>query len=250
MLGLVLVLFGVGWLLEALGVDVPWDIVFPAVLIGIGIMLVSSARSGAGQVGLIVAGIVLTILLVLGTAIDIPLGGGVGDRTVRPSAERIEPEYERGIGKLTLDLTEVAFGAIDVPARRSGQGRDRAAGRDRPGGCARPGGRPVGHRQREDLRSGGSRVRRGALRPRPHGGARDQARGDRRDRGGAHRPWLTPRLNRSALVAGVFFIAAGVVFLLERLGVWDVSLRVLGPVLLITLGVAIVLGGRAHPPPS
>jgi LiaI-LiaF-like transmembrane region len=57
-----------------------------------------------------------------------------------------------------------------------------------------------------------------------------------------------PGLNRSALVAGVFFIAAGVVFLLERLGVWDVSLRVLGPVLLITLGVAIVLGGRAHPP--
>lgn len=59
-----------------------------------------------------------------------------------------------------------------------------------------------------------------------------------------------PGLNRSALVAGVFFIAAGVVFLLERLGIWDVSLRVLGPVLLITLGVAIVLGGRAHPPPS
>ena len=51
-----------------------------------------------------------------------------------------------------------------------------------------------------------------------------------------------PGLNRSALVAGVFFIAAGVVFLLERLGIWDVSLRVLGPVLLITLGVAIVLG--------
>jgi hypothetical protein len=48
-----------------------------------------------------------------------------------------------------------------------------------------------------------------------------------------------PGLNRSALVAGVFFIAAGAVFLLERLGVWDVSLRVLGPVLLITLGIAI-----------
>ena len=115
MLGLLLVLFGVGWLLEALGVDVPWDIVFPLVLIGIGTMLVSSARSGAEQVGLIVAGIALTILLVFGTAIDIPLGGGVGDRTVRPSAEHIEPEYERGIGKLTLDLTQVAFGAIDVP---------------------------------------------------------------------------------------------------------------------------------------
>ena len=58
-----------------------------------------------------------------------------------------------------------------------------------------------------------------------------------------------PGLNRSALVAGVFFIAAGAVFLLERLGVWDVSLRVLGPVLLITLGIAIILGGRASWPP-
>lgn len=58
-----------------------------------------------------------------------------------------------------------------------------------------------------------------------------------------------PGLNRSSLVAGVFFIAAGAVFLLERLGVWEVSLRVLGPVLLITLGVAIILGGRAHRPP-
>ncbi|HET9250015.1 MAG TPA: DUF5668 domain-containing protein [Actinomycetota bacterium] len=59
-----------------------------------------------------------------------------------------------------------------------------------------------------------------------------------------------PGLERSALVAGVFFIAAGVVFLLERLGVWDVSLRVLGPVLLITLGVAIVVGGRSDRSPS
>ena len=115
MLGVVLLLLGVGWLLEALGVDVPWDVVFPAVLIGIGVTLVSSARSGAGQVGLVVAGVILTILLVVGTAIDIPLGGGVGDRTVRPSAQRIDPEYERGIGKLTLDLTDVDFGAIAVP---------------------------------------------------------------------------------------------------------------------------------------
>lgn len=59
-----------------------------------------------------------------------------------------------------------------------------------------------------------------------------------------------PGLSRSALVAGVFFIAVGVAFLLERLGVWDVSLRVLGPVLLITLGIAIALGGRAQPPTS
>ena len=114
-LGLVLVLFGVGWLLESLDVDVPWDVVFPAALIGIGMMLVFSARSGTGQVGLIVAGIVVTILLVLGTAIDVPFGGGVGDRSVHPTGARVEREYERGIGTLTLDLTDLDFDAIEVP---------------------------------------------------------------------------------------------------------------------------------------
>jgi len=114
-LGVVLVLWGVGWLLESLDVDVPWDVVFPALLIGIGVMLVFSARSGAGQVGLIVAGIVLTVLLVLGTAIDIPFGGGVGDRSVHPTGVSVDREYERGIGTLTLDLTDLDFDAIDVP---------------------------------------------------------------------------------------------------------------------------------------
>jgi predicted membrane protein len=114
-LGVVLALFGVGWLLESLSVDVPWDVVFPAVLIGIGVMLVVSARSGAGQVGLILAGIVLTVLLVLGTAIDIPFGGGVGDRSVHPMGVRVEQEYERGIGTLTLDLTDLDLDAIEVP---------------------------------------------------------------------------------------------------------------------------------------
>jgi hypothetical protein len=114
-LGVVLVLFGVGWLLESLAVDVPWDMVFPAVLIGIGVMLGVSARSGAGQVGLIVAGIAVTVLLVLGTAIDVPFGGGVGDRSVHPTGVRVEREYERGIGTLTLDLTDLDLDAIEVP---------------------------------------------------------------------------------------------------------------------------------------
>jgi predicted membrane protein len=114
-LGVVLALFGVGWLLESLSVDVPWDVLFPAVLIGIGVMLVVSARSGAGQVGLILAGIVLTLLLVLGTAIDVPFGGGVGDRSVHPVGVRVEREYERGIGTLTLDLTDLDLDAIEVP---------------------------------------------------------------------------------------------------------------------------------------
>jgi hypothetical protein len=50
--------------------------------------------------------------------------------------------------------------------------------------------------------------------------------------------------NRAALAAGVFFIAAGVLFFLDRLGVFELELRVLAPALLIALGLAILLGGR------
>jgi hypothetical protein len=50
--------------------------------------------------------------------------------------------------------------------------------------------------------------------------------------------------NRAALVGGSFFIVAGVLFLLDRLGAFDLELRVLAPILLIALGAAVLLGGR------
>lgn len=53
-----------------------------------------------------------------------------------------------------------------------------------------------------------------------------------------------PGPNRTALVAGIFFIVAGAVFLLERLDVFDLKLRFVWPFLLIALGVAVLLGGR------
>ena len=50
--------------------------------------------------------------------------------------------------------------------------------------------------------------------------------------------------NRRALVWGLFFIAAGIAFLLDRLDVWTLRARYVLPVLLIVLGAAILLGGR------
>ena len=50
--------------------------------------------------------------------------------------------------------------------------------------------------------------------------------------------------NRSAIVWGLFFIAAGIAFLLDRLDVWTLRGRYVVPVLLIVLGAAILLGGR------
>lgn len=56
---------------------------------------------------------------------------------------------------------------------------------------------------------------------------------------------MTDRDGRSSLVMGLFFIAAGVVFLLDRLDVWELRARYLLPLLLIALGVALLLGGRS-----
>jgi hypothetical protein len=103
---------GVGWLLGALGVDVRWDLVLPAALILIGGLLIIMARSGAGQGGLITAGVVLTIVLLIGTAFDVPFTGGVGERTVRPTGGVIDRDVELGVGELTFDLTGVDFATI------------------------------------------------------------------------------------------------------------------------------------------
>jgi cytochrome c oxidase subunit IV len=50
--------------------------------------------------------------------------------------------------------------------------------------------------------------------------------------------------NRAAVVWGIFFVLAGLAFLLDRLGVWNLRARYLVPLLLIALGVAILVGGR------
>jgi Cell wall-active antibiotics response 4TMS YvqF len=110
--GLVLLGIGAGWLLEALGVDIPWDLVLPSVLIAIGGLLIITARSGAGQGGLITGGVVLTIVLLVGTAFDVPFTGGVGERTVRPTELVMDREVELAMGELTFDLTEVDFATI------------------------------------------------------------------------------------------------------------------------------------------
>ena len=110
--GLVLLGIGIGWLVEALGVDVPWDLFLPGALVAIGGMLIFTARSGAGQGGLITAGVVLTIVLLIGTAFDVPFTGGVGERTVRPTGGVIDRDVELGVGELTFDLTGVDFATM------------------------------------------------------------------------------------------------------------------------------------------
>lgn len=117
--GLLLVLFGVGWLLEVLDViDFPWDVLLPIALILVGVAIVLASRSGARPGGLIAVGIVLTGVMVIGSAIDFPLGGGVGERLERPATvSELRDEYVLGIGQLTVDLTDLSAGALGADAR-------------------------------------------------------------------------------------------------------------------------------------
>jgi hypothetical protein len=114
--GAVLVLIGVGWLLEALGVtDVPWRLLLPAALILVGLALTLGARSGRHG-GLVAVGVVLTLAVLFAGAIDIlsdlPLSGGIGERDHRPTTQ-VADAYRWGIGSMTLDLR----GADDLAGR-------------------------------------------------------------------------------------------------------------------------------------
>lgn len=117
--GLLLVLFGVGWLLEVLDViDFPWDVLLPVALILVGVALVVASRSGSRPGGLIVVGVVLTGVMVIGSAIDFPLGGGVGERLERPATvAELRDEYVLGIGQLTVDLTDLSTAELGTDLR-------------------------------------------------------------------------------------------------------------------------------------
>lgn len=110
--GLLLVLFGVGWLLETADViEFPWKVVLPSALIAVGLALVWAARSGQRQGGLVAIGVILTVMLAIGSALNFPFGGGIGERVYRPqNVDQVRTRYELVIGSLTLDLTGIDTG--------------------------------------------------------------------------------------------------------------------------------------------
>jgi len=57
-------------------------------------------------------------------------------------------------------------------------------------------------------------------------------------------------VDRVALAFGLAFIAAGALFLLDRLDVWELRVSYVLPVFLIALGVGILVGGRSKEPPT
>ena len=113
LVGIGLVLAGVGWLLDVFDLD--WDVVLPVLLILVGVAIAVSAQRGEGRGGLIALGVLLIVVLSLGTLVRIPFGGGVGDMAERPSAFR-DQSYEHAVGKLTVDLSSLAWDEARDPA--------------------------------------------------------------------------------------------------------------------------------------
>ena len=111
LVGVFLVLLGIGWLLDALGAaNLDWDLILSIGLILVGAALLVAGWQGRGRGGLIALGVALTVVLTIGTVARVPFGGGIGDRTVRPrTLEAVRDRFELSIGKLTVDLRDVAW---------------------------------------------------------------------------------------------------------------------------------------------
>jgi hypothetical protein len=109
--GVVLILLGIGWLLQAAGiVHFDSNIVAPLALIGIGIALVAGAPRGL-HVPLFVAGIVLAAVLAGDTTashVREVTHVHVGSTNIRrPSLPSQIRPYDLGAGTLTVDLTSL-----------------------------------------------------------------------------------------------------------------------------------------------
>jgi hypothetical protein len=108
-LGALLVLGGIAWFVQQVGlVHLAATTTLSCLLITLGIGLVLTARR-AGGAGLVVVGIVLTVVLASASAVDVGLlQRGVGERTFTPAAiDDLEDRYQLGVGSLTLDLTDI-----------------------------------------------------------------------------------------------------------------------------------------------
>lgn len=105
-IGLLLSAVGVAWMLDLMGISVPWR-VFPAggaILIGLALLatLVGHAR---GRGVLIALGLVATLLgVAVGIGVD-RYGGPAGDRRLAPTSDQWPVQERVSAGTLTIDLT-------------------------------------------------------------------------------------------------------------------------------------------------
>jgi Cell wall-active antibiotics response 4TMS YvqF len=120
--GALLVLVGIGWLLDANGVEVPWRAILPASLIAVGLATIAGALR-ARQHGLMALGLALALVLAVAVGTDwglqVTLVGGVGERVHQPATPADLRDYRLAVGTMTVDLAglQVPDGTTTVRAR-------------------------------------------------------------------------------------------------------------------------------------
>lgn len=110
-----LVAVGLVWLLDSAGLlEVSWGALLPVALVVIGLALIAGARTGSHS-GLVAVGVILTVVLTVGSALNIPVAGGVGERTEHPtSLGQVPASYELAFGSLRIDLSDLPLEAGDT----------------------------------------------------------------------------------------------------------------------------------------
>lgn len=109
-LGILLAAVGAGWLLDEVGVSVPWALAPAVGVVVIGIALVVTAGDGGRHAPLVVWGAVLLVAALAVTAVR-PVGGTVGDRYLTPTASQWPVATSVAAGNLTIDLRHNALPA-------------------------------------------------------------------------------------------------------------------------------------------
>lgn len=111
MVGLVLVVGGLLWLLDVVGIiSLQAVYILPAALVAVGLTLIIGARDGPHP-GLILFGVFLTIA-VLAVAVTPPnaFRDGIGERTFVVTEEAaLASRYDVGMGELRLDLRDLTL---------------------------------------------------------------------------------------------------------------------------------------------
>lgn len=118
-LAAVLILVGIGALITRFtDIDLGARAFLGGALLVVGVGLAVAAVTGAGRgvkVGMVVLGVVLTVAAVAATTVRLP-DGPDRDRTYRPlTAASVQPQYDGGVGDLTLDLTAIDLSGLDEP---------------------------------------------------------------------------------------------------------------------------------------
>jgi phage shock protein PspC (stress-responsive transcriptional regulator) len=118
-LAAVLILVGIGALLTRFtAVDLGARAFLGGALLVVGVGLAVAAVTGAGRgarIGLTVLGVLLAFAAVAATSVRVP-DVREGDRTYRPlTAVAVQPQYDSGVGDLTLDLTAIDLSGLRRP---------------------------------------------------------------------------------------------------------------------------------------